>query len=389
MNLHLLYPILPPVVDGIGDYTCCLAMTLAPGHRVTIWSNQDAYSPIEGVTIRSAYEIDSPRHMRPLVGAVLSEPPDWLVVQYNPFSYGKWGFNPALPAAIRRIRKGAPGVRVALMVHEPFVPITDWRSLVMGSWHRWQLRALMALSDVVFFSIAPWAETFKRKLPRKRVEHLPVGSNIPNERTSRAAARQALGIGKDELVAGVFGSAHPSRMLGFVRRALEAMAAEGHRVRLLSIGTAGERLRKEVGGSIRITDTGVLPAASVSAHFSAMDIYLSPFRKGVSTRRGSFIVGLQHGIATVGTTGEHTDAMLREASGRAFMLSPDDDAAAFARNAAALAGDAAFRKHVAVDGQAFFERHLSWERIATRMLEVMNDADLRLESPRILTETAL
>jgi glycosyltransferase involved in cell wall biosynthesis len=387
MNIHLLYPVLPPVVDGIGDYTRCLAMTLADQGPVTIWSNQHEYAAIERVTVRSACEIDRPRRMGPLVEAVVGKAPDWLVVQYNPFSYGKWGFNPALPAALRNIRKA--GVRLALMVHEPYVPFTDWRSVVMGSWHRWQLRALIASSDVVFFSIAPWTEEFRGKLPHKRVEHLPVGSNIPNIHAPRHVARQALGIEDDVLVAGVFGSAHPSRRIGYVKRAIDAIRDRHPKIRVLSIGTAGQVLREQLDPSIALTDTGVLAAAAVSAHFSAMDLYLTPFRRGVSTRRGSFLVGLQHGIATLSTAGEHTDAMLSDQAGNAFLLTEDGDIEAFARQAVALVEDSDFRNRVALEGQAFFERRLSWPHIATQLVQVLRETDARTKSPRILTESAL
>ncbi len=386
MDIHLLYPVLPPVVDGIGDYTRCLAMALADQGPVTIWSNQHVYAPIERVTVRSACEIDRPRRMGPLAEAIVGQAPDWLVVQYNPFSYGKWGFNPALPAAIRSIRRA--GVRMALMVHEPYVPFTDWRSVVMGSWHRWQLRALIASSDVVFFSIAPWADAFRRKLPRKRVEHLPVGSNIPNIHAPRDLARQALGIEDDVLVAGVFGSAHPSRRIGYVRQAIDAIRHRHPKIRVLSIGTAGQVLRQQLDPSIALTDTGILPAAAVSAHFSAMDLYFTPFRRGVSTRRGSFMVGLQHGIATLSTSGEHTDTLLSDLAGTAFMLSADGNVDAFARQAVALVDDPGFRNRVALEGQAFFERSLSWPRIAAQLVEVLRDMPDRSQSPRILTESA-
>jgi glycosyltransferase involved in cell wall biosynthesis len=388
MILHLLYPVLPPVVDGIGDYTCRLAMTLADRVGVTIWTDRGEYAPIEGVTVKPAYAIDRPRHFRSLAPTVLAAPPDWLVIQYNPFSYGRRGYNPTLPAVVRQIRRAAPGVRVGLMVHEPYVPFSDWRSLILGSWHRWQLNALMAVSDVVFFSISPWAEAFRARHPHKRIEHLPVGSNIPNIYAPRDIARQALGIEDDVLVAGVFGSAHPSRLIGYVKQAIEALAAR-RRIHVLSIGTAGERLRRELDASVPIRDTGVLPASAVSAHFAAMDVYLTPFRKGVSTRRGSFMVGLQHGIATVSTHGEHTDVLLNEQAGRAFLLTSETDARAYVDGTVALADDPERRRQMAVAGQIFFDRHLAWERIASRFLDVLQEEAPRPVSPRILSETAL
>jgi glycosyltransferase involved in cell wall biosynthesis len=103
-----------------------------------------------------------------------------------------------------------------------------------------------------------------------------------------------------------------------------------------------------------------------------MDLYLSPFHQGVSTRRGSFLVGLQHGIATVSTTGEQTDPLLRAQHESAVLLAPDDDPDRFASQVVALAQDNATRSRIARAGRTLFDTTFAWPRIADAMLEVLS-----------------
>ena len=74
------------------------------------------------------------------VGSAASTPMS-LVVPYNPFFYGRWGFAPTLvrDAICVRLRSQRP--LIALVVHEPYIPITGWRWLLMGAWQRIQLLA--------------------------------------------------------------------------------------------------------------------------------------------------------------------------------------------------------------------------------------------------------
>ena len=134
-------------------------------------------------------------------------------------------------------------------------------------------------------------------------------------------------------------------------------------------------------------DAGRLPPADVSRYLRAMDLYLAPFRKGVSARRGSFLVGIQHGIATVSTQGIHTDGFIRQADEAAFLLASDKDGNAFANCVKRLALDDELRQNVAAAGEKFFESHFSWSGIAERQYSDMSSfegCDSRINSDPVL-----
>src|SRR5690606_19338588 len=171
---------------------------------------------------------------------------------------------------------------------------------------------------------------------------LPAGSNVEEAGWTREAARAALGLGADTLVAGVFGTAHYSRLLPLVRVAADrlraAQAARGADFLVLYVGPDGAAVRTALSG-LPVRDLGRLPEEGVSRALTAMDLHLVPCLRGVSARRGSFTPGLQRGLPSVSTLGSQTDRFLAEADGSAFLLAPEDDAGTYAAHAVTLASD--------------------------------------------------
>lgn len=368
MRIDIAFPVLPPTLNGIGDYTAHLAAALAEqDHDVRILTAQSQTAPIPGVQVLDAFDASSRQGIRALPDAVAAPPPDWFVLQYNPFSYGRWGLNLSLPSTLRDIRHRCPDIRIALMVHEPFVPIESWRFALFTTWQRWQLWQLGRAADAVFVSIAPWVDRFEGWFPHTPVRVLPVGSNIPVAASDRSALRERLGLAPDTLVCGVFGSAHESRDLSLLRPALRHLLQTGVDVSVLYVGTAGPTLRSLLH-DVPFHDAGPLPADDVSRHVAAMDLFLAPFRDGVSTRRGSFMVGLQHGCPTITTTGPDTDAVLREAAGTAFLAASPGAPSGFARQVERLAANAAVRRRVGQAGSDLYFTTYDWPHIATRLI---------------------
>lgn len=371
MRIDLAFPTLPPALDGIGDHTACLAEALAAqGASVRVLTAQAEADPIPGATVERAFSLERRRGVMELVAAVQNDPPGALVVQFNQFSYGRWGLNPYLPLALYQIKRAVPNVHLAWMAHEDFVPVTSWAFAVMTLWQRAQFWALGRLADRIFFSIDPWAQKYQSWFPKTPVHHLPVGSNIPNLGLSQQQARERIGLSERPFVVGVFGSAHGSRLLEHIRQALQALRRRTQDVTLLYVGPDGEAVRAAMG-AVPVRDAGALPAEDVSVHLAAMDLHLAPFVDGASTRRGSLMAGLQHGVATISTSGALTDRMLRAAEGEALVLTRAGDAAAFARRATELWQDEDERHRLGAGGQRLYQRSFAWERLAERLLAVL------------------
>src|SRR5262249_31174429 len=124
---------------------------------------------------------------------------DVAILAYNPFMYGKWGVAPWLPVAIARAKAMGWRGQLALPVHEPYVPVLNWRWALMGSWQRAQLKALALTSELIFTSTEGWYDALGR-LPSRPVIHLPVPSNLPDMRSEREAMRSELRLDPENLV---------------------------------------------------------------------------------------------------------------------------------------------------------------------------------------------
>lgn len=374
MKIDIITPALPPQLNGIGDYTALLAAQLVGEHSVRIITAQGAArDPIPGVTIEQVFSCDNRRSVRGIAETVAAATPDWIVLQYQPFAYGRWGLNLDLPIVMKQIRQRNPGTRVAVMFHEPFVEVENWQFAVMTTWQRSQFMMLGNSADIVFFSIDPWARRFKRWFRSTPVVHLPVGSNIPYTPIARSEARSRLGIADDVFVIGLFGTLHVSRMMGRVGNAARAVRDSGQEMVLLYVGPDAAIVRKEMEDIPMIAE-GPFPGDEISRRFGAMDAYLSPFVDGISTRRGSLMCGLQHGVATVGTKAHLTDEVLSREDGNAFLLADASDPTRFNAHLLRLAHDEQLRARIGAGGRRLYEAEFSWSAIAKRMISALEAA---------------
>jgi glycosyltransferase involved in cell wall biosynthesis len=246
------------------------------------------------------------------------------------------------------------------MVHEAFVPTESLKQTIMTTWQRYQLWRLGNASDTIFFSIDPWVQRFSRWFPDKKVIHAPVGSNIPRRSLTQEQARAELDIDPDTFVVGAFGSDHESRLWAWVIEAAEAVARNHSKPLFLYAGSAGQLLNKMVR-SVPYRDLGRVPAAELSAAMTSMDLFLSPFAEGISSRKGSAIIGLQHGVATLTTAGPQTDSLFHNAG---LELTDCGDQQSFVRKAVRTIHDKPYRDQIARSGLGLHSTVFEWDVVA-------------------------
>ncbi len=371
-RIDLVFPVLPPILDGIGDHTAHLAQHLASlGVHVRILTTPTAArTTVPGVDVVDAFTTNALSGTLRLADTVRQDPPSLLFLQFNQFSYGTYGFNPFLPWTLHRIRRECTDTRIVLMAHEEFVPLTSLKNALMSTWQRTQFWTLGRTADVVGFSTSAWVEKFRPWFPNTALRHLPVGSNIPRSLLSRNQARRRLRI-ETPFIVGYFGSVAGSRHLAPVRRTMERLhqVSDGQ-VLLLYVGMHGSALRTALS-DLPMHDAGPLAAADVGNCFAAMDLYLAPFVAGVSTRRGSFMTSLQHGIPTVATLGEQTDSIFLDRNGDALLLAPEHDTDAFATAAVRLYEQPVWRRALGRQGRAFYQSHFDWPVLAATVADLV------------------
>jgi glycosyltransferase involved in cell wall biosynthesis len=348
-------------VDAIDEYTRLLAGALSgAGVATAQLTRSDAGWQLREGAADAASAVGARDALRAMCAA------ERVAIQYNPFSWGRRGFAPGLARLVSRLRNAATDVRVALMVHERYVGFEGLRAVPMSVWQRAQLRLLAARSDVLLVSTEAWAGP--REHPGGAAVFLPVGSNIPDRRACRASRRAQLGARADTVVLATFGTNHPSRLMPRIEAAANAVHAQGDDVLLLNLGHRAEPLARIDAGVAQLTP-GWLAAAEVGAMLAAADVYLAPFKDGVSTRRATLVAALQHGLPIVGTRGPSTGPLLSGAAG--LRLVDPADGGAFAAAACALAREPALRGTLGRASRALFDEHFDWAAVARRLLKAL------------------
>jgi glycosyltransferase involved in cell wall biosynthesis len=372
MRIHIVAPALPPALDGIGDHSARLAAGLAAAAEVTLIAPVGpAFDPVTGVQVLPAFSPERRRSTGGIVARAVADRPDWLVLQYNPFCYGRWGLNLSLPRVVQQVKRRLPGTRFALFAHEQFVPVHDWKHAVMTTWQRWQFRQLGRAAEVILSSIDLWAVGNRKRFPGTPVVHMPVGSNVPRVNITRDEARARLGLTDADAVLGVFGRTHNSRLMDPLTHAIAAARAAGHRPVLLYIGPDVDAFAATAAAGTRVIADGPADADEVSRRLSGVDVFLSPFEDGVSTRRGSFLAALQHGLAVAGTRGAYTDPVFRDTDGTATLLADADDPHCLDANVVRLLGDAELRRRVGAAGAELSEREFAWPVLIRRFTDAL------------------
>lgn len=234
---------------------------------------------------------------------------DWLIVQYNPFGFGPRGWCPALPRVLAALRR-EQGVRIAIYFHETHVPPWPVKFMVMLSWQYPIFARLAAMADRTFVSTERWTRQVRRWRAETSCHPIPVGSNLPRCPLSKTTARTQLGLPATPVL-GIFGNAHPSRLIDWIAKAAAAAGRVSPEAMLLYVGRDGAQISDACRESgLRFEDHGALPDEEAAIRLRAMDVLLSPFVDGISTRRSSVIAGLQHDLPVLTTSSSWSDPLM-------------------------------------------------------------------------------
>lgn len=367
-RLYFVNSTFPPVVSGVGDYTAQLVQELAGVAEIKVLIALGEATEDPAIVVKKAFRYDQPRSILSIIPEIRAEQPDWVILQYDPFGYGAaYGINPYLPLLVGRLKQRCPQLKVGVIVHESFIAAKTWKLAILSVYLRFQLWLACRAADVIFSTVEPWALALKQWFPCKVVQHLPVSSNIPQTIAGREEVRTHLGIAAETIVLGLFGRMQRVKNLTHVTQAVHQLQAAGMAVTVLYVGSDAQVAKQALPGIPLIAD-GPLSPAEISRRFAAMDIYLMPVDEGISTRRTSLMVGLQHGIPTVATCGTVTDRVIQQANGKALILTDKDTPADFARAVLDLASQPIVRQQLGQSGQQWFQREFAWSQIGRKLL---------------------
>lgn len=292
----------------------------------------------------------------------------WLVLQYNPFCWGRRGYCPWVFRTLRRIKQLSNAPRIAVMFHETYVPRWPWRFTVMRLWQKPIFRQICRIADAAFAATENYASRVRSMRGQLHCECVGVGSNIPICKLSQVEARQSLEISQDRLVVGIFGFAHVSRQLGWIARTVWAVREKRPGAILLYVGSQGNAVQAACGGSDMI-DAGSQKPERVGLYLRAMDLVLAPFSDGISSRRTSVMSPMQHGVPIASTITRDSDSIFNGDIPASLLLSKARDANTFTADVLSWLAACSWKPQVPCEQLALlYERHFSWSRIAGRMV---------------------
>ncbi|MGQ9517056.1 MAG: glycosyltransferase family 4 protein, partial [Anaerolineae bacterium] len=217
-------------------------------------------------------------------------------------------------------------------------------------------------------------------VPRRLI---PIGSNIlpPAQYDySREEWRARWGFQPHEFVLAYFGFLNVTKGGEDLIGALELLAREGRPVKLIMVGgKVGSsdptnvlylnRVEQRIHQSRledRVVWTDYLPDKEVSATLWAADAIVLPYRDGASTRRGTLMAALAHGLPIVTTTPRLPVHYFQD--GENLLLVPPASPEEIARAVARLMEDAGLRERLGKGALALSQR-FTWPAIADDTLQ--------------------
>lgn len=363
----------PPMQGGVGDYTRRLSETMqARGHVVRVLTSVRAQPPLPDAEFEISPQVASWdwSFWRQVDALMRSFQPDVLNVQYQTAAFEMHPAVNVLPWHLRRRR--ALFIVTFHDLREPYL-FRGARPL-----RRWITDFLARRADGVIVTNEEDDAALAGRVPTTPRRLIPIGPNVlpPSPaRFDRDAWRARWGIAPDECALSYFGFLNPTKGAEDLVRATSLLLAEGRRVKLLMVGgTVGasdptnlaylekvKALMAELGVAGRVVWTDFLPDEEVSATLWACDACVLPYRDGVSTRRGTLMAALAHGLPIVTTFPQIDAGYFRD--GENLLLVPPADPPALARAIARLLDAPALRERLRAGAAQLAER-FTWPIIA-------------------------
>lgn len=385
MHIGLLTAEYPPQPGGVGDYTRCLAQALvARGHTLAVITGTSAANgappSVPGITRVPQIRSWDWRCWQDTRAVLERLRPDVLHIQYQT---GAYGMHPAINLLPWRLRGSTSVPPIFVTFHdlrEPYLlPKAAWLRRLVTRW-------LACTAAGVVVTNAEDAATLQARAARwppgcrLAPRQIPIGSNIPLAPPpgyDRGAWRANLGVGPADILVVSFGLLTRSKGPDLLVEALQHLDRRpSPPIRLLLVGGRAATARDDAYATQlfariaqsdlrdRITCTGFVDAATVSAHLLASDMVALPLRDGASLRSGSLLAALCHGTAIITTrapSGAATASPLVD--DRQGLLVPADDSQALAVALERLANNRPLRTRLATAAGILGAR-FDWQQIA-------------------------
>ncbi len=313
MHILLVTAKLPPTKCGVGDHTAMLAKRfVSAGHQVSILTGQGTNADsIKGVAIRKDVPNWGTMYWRHIAGAIDKANPDAILINWVPQLYTPKGVSLGLALAARHLAKR--GHKVYTMLHELWIPSHTIKRFLASAIQQSAVKWLVEASVHVGVSTRAWMPLLQKRFAKhsSKFGFLSVGSNIGiNQQPADAQKlRDSLGIQSADKIVLVFSPHGSGKMPELIENVWEAVGGKKG-IHLVVVGQVEPMFRDVLMSSVhgkKVHLLGYLADSKVSDWLSSADVLLAPFTDGASTRRGSVLAAISHGLPVVTTRGHLAD----------------------------------------------------------------------------------
>lgn len=361
---------LPPIVDGVGDYTYNLACEFAQhGHCVHVIcrSCKEIHTDYKEISVNPIIECWNKTAGKQIAAYVRQHHVDVVSLQYVPHGFHPKGLPFGLVAALKEVKK--TGIKVMTFCHEVSIEYKHGtiRQRMLEMLMKYVTKSILRLSDYTGTSIVYYRDmTLQLTDSHRSIAVIPIVSNIPaTEHTHEelAGLRNVIAP-KGEHIVAFFGMRDTATSLA----AIEKLQDEGQRVKILFIGKIPARMVDKLPADSY--KTGILDTKDIYQYFLVADILILPENNiwGCSFKSGSLAAAMRAGLPIVTAKGCLTDTSLMDGDNIVFVdFSENENIVSVLRS---LLNDKEERQRIGLHAQQLVDTR-TWEYTYQEYMKIL------------------
>ena len=360
---------LPPVVDGVGDYTYNIARQFAM-HRHKVYiacrENAEVDTHVEGMTIVPCVKAWNWSCYKPIVRLIREKGIEVVSLQYVPHGFHPKGLPFPLIQLVRKIKKC--NIKLFTFCHELYVGKEkgNFKRNLLNFLMRDITKRIILQSDFIATSINIHKIIIKELTNnQKRVSIIPISSNIPTvaKSTDELKALKNWIAPQKEIIISFLGV----RNIDISLQVLKQVKAQGYKIKILIIG---KTLREVCKDEDYVYRTGILPLDELGQYLQISDILILPENKesGCSFKSGSLMAGLKNGLTVLTNKGRMTDDLLKD--GENIVFTDFDDTEIFKSSLIELINNPQKRNSIGKSAEEAVS-YISWENTYDAYINIL------------------
>lgn len=357
MNILFITNTLPPVVDGVGDYTLNLAKEFAKhGHHVSIVCKRDdrVATNYDDICVFPIVVTWNKTATHSVIRLIQEKHINVVSLQYVPHGYDNRGLPFAIAYLAAQIRK--IDVPLYTFFHEVCIGKGKWYQIYhnIGALLMELIAKKIALNSTF---VSTSIEHYKKRLNAlciDKVSLIPIPSNVPDVYTNdleKSQLKESIACKGDTIIT-LFGN----RDFSLVVDAIKAIRMDGTKIKVLALGKANPSIPKEDF----IFFTGPMEIELLAVYLQISDILILPEDplSGCSLKSGSLAAALQFGIPTITNSGFMTDERLSDL----FLFSKENTVEEYKTLINKLINSRELADQLRNNSMAF-AKHLTWKAV--------------------------